>query len=112
MTKTGAIPRSSGAAVGWIEIAPFVSADSAARRALQRCAERLKHADGDESEGDSVPKIRAEETLLAQKHDITIGGELAFCVNVLCDLRAQGWQFRTNRTGDGAIAVAPPVRAA
>lgn len=109
MTKLHAGPREPLPELDWIAITPSVIADAAARRALRRCAKRLIDVGNNGTAALTVATIRAQETALAREQDIAIALELVLCINVLCDLQAQGWQLRVDR---GGIAALPPVRRA
>lgn len=89
----------------WVDIAPAVLADAASRRALRRCVRRLISVGNNGTIAASVARIRLDEAARAAVLGGATAPEMVLCVNVLCDLRTQGWQLRVDRTG---IAALPP----
>lgn len=91
----------------WVRLTPWAIDDHSARIILRRCARRLAHAGENGIAGRSVAAIRAREVAAAKQQASGIAPALIFCVNVLCDLRAQGWALRVDR---GGIAALPPTQ--
>lgn len=81
----------------WIPIEPHLIEDQEARTALRRVARRLLNIGSNGTAAQTLDAIRAEEVALASQHEARWAPALALCVNVLCDLRAQGWLLRVER---------------
>lgn len=90
----------------WVTINPSPSDDIKARSLLRRVARRLVNVGSNGTTAQTIAAIREEETGAASAHDAMWAPDLILCVNVLCDLRAQGWLLRIDRDG---IAALPPT---
>ena len=88
----------------WIPIEPHLMEDQETRAALRRVARRLLNIGNNGTAAQTLDAIRAEEVDLAGQHESKWAPSLALCINVLCDLRAQGWLLRVERGQIQALA--------
>ena len=90
----------------WVDLAPTVSKRAGARRILRAVASRLASLTGD-CGYDTIAPIREKHLALAKGTRADIAPAVSFCVNVFCDLRTQGWRFKTTRKSIRAQAPPP-----
>ncbi len=91
---------------GWAAIRPRVLADPGARRLIRDCVRRLVELGADGATAQAIARIREGASDLAADLSVPVRLETALCSSVLCDLRAQGWQFRL---WPRRIEIAPPA---
>lgn len=89
-------------------LAPIPVKDRAALHAFARCARRLASTALNGAADDPIAAIRSQEVGHASALPSDIAPAVILCVNVLCDLRSQGWLIRVDETG---VAVLMPARA-
>ena len=90
----------------WISIQPALMADAQARNLLRTVVRRLIGVGGNGTAAAAIASIRDEHTAAAMDHSAEWAADLILCINVLCDLRAQGWSFRN---AGRAIKALPPL---
>src|SRR5262245_15315609 len=90
----------------WIVLRPNLVADATANAAFRRTARRLTRAGTNGTSAQTIAAIREQETLLAQNQGTAWAAELILVINVLCDLRAQGWSLRIRPR---SVAALPPL---
>ena len=88
----------------WVKFAPDLFRHRDPRLAIRWTARRLSRTE--QPVRDVIDSTRREGLRRAQCLPARFVPAAVFCVNVLCDLRAQGWLFRLRRT---AIFAAAPV---
>src|SRR5262249_62147445 len=89
---------------GWIELKPFVLRRAYAKRcvrALVRCVGNAPH----EVATAVLGSVRRKSVAAAGRMRSDGAGDLAFCVNILCDLVSQGWRLKTRY---GRLFAKPP----
>jgi hypothetical protein len=90
----------------WIDVTPSrLWRLQHSRKALRELVRRLR---GNQAPVDQLSRVEAERQAalkLAGRRSARIAVQLAFCINLLCDLRAQGWMLRTTR--HSLLALAP-----
>lgn len=100
------IPATRELSVRWIRIAPPLMRWRRGRLLLRWCARALSRVGLNGTAASTIAAIRADALRKSSRLAPSLAATVAVIVNVLCDLRAQGWAFRVTR---GAILVlAPP----
>ena len=90
----------------WVDIRPALMVDAKARHLLRAVVRQLIGVDGNGTAAITITSIRHEATTAAMGHTAEWAADLVLCINVLCDLRAQGWSFRSSRH---ALQALPPT---
>ena len=93
----------------WIAIKPKLVADPAANRQFRQVSRRLMRVGNNGTRAQTIATIRGEECDRALGQRATWAAELVLAINVLCDLRAQGWLLRIIRSGVAALPPLPNV---
>lgn len=86
----------------WIDITPKAIAPKALA-ALRLLAGRLARC-GAAKGAPTLESVKHSALLKSRECGRRVSVPLAFCINVFCDLRGQGWQFRTTRRAILALA--------
>lgn len=89
-----------GASAATVTIAPGILSHADARRLLRWCARRLERGAGDAAR---IETAFQETERRAKDLGPALAADVVCCASVLCDLRAQGWRFRVERSGIVAI---------
>lgn len=90
----------------WIAIEPRLLKDRDSRLLVRRAVRRLMLGGVTVPAAVTIARIREEAIALAGKLDAHWAPDATFTVNVLADLRAQGWLLRVDRRG---ISAMPPL---
>lgn len=90
---------------GWIDVTPSSITSAKARAVLRSLVRQLSHigAAGKKATLESVRQSAATEAAGCGPRTAV---PLVLCINIFCDLRGQGWQFRTTRK---AVQALPPT---
>lgn len=100
------IPKASNDAVGdWIDATPTLWSTPSAQRTLRGVLLALRRLKDEVPSPAQVDAIRMTGLASARKLRSGKAIDLAFCLHVFCDLRAQGWMLRCSRTR--VLALAP-----
>src|SRR5687767_8015132 len=101
-------PNSAGnpTKVSWVLLAPRVLEIAEARLALCHTARQLTTLNSNGTAAQAINGIREERVAAALDLGAPWSHELALCINVLCDLVAQGWLLRVDQDG---ISTHPPA---
>ena len=86
----------------WIRIAPPLMRWRRGRLLVRGCAQALSRVGLNGTAASTIAAIRADALGKSSRLSPGLAATVAVIVNVLCDLRAQGWAFRVTR---GAIRV-------
>lgn len=90
----------------WIPLKPRILRVRDARLIFRRTARCLMRVGTNGTAADTIARIRDEAVTSAVDTHAAWTHELILCINVLCDLRAQGWLLRVDR---GKIAALAPT---
>jgi hypothetical protein len=90
----------------WIAIEPNLLLDREARFVVRRAVRRLMCGGVPVPVSGTIVRIREEQIALARGLDASWAPDAVFVINVLADLRSQGWLLRVERRG---ISAMPPV---
>lgn len=78
----------------WMSLRPRVVENATAWSRLKKAVSRLRRVRPGASRASAISNIRSEESDIARSLAADWAAELVLCINVLCDLRAQGWRLR------------------